>query len=52
MYTSYDKTWRLWDVSTGRTAMEILLQEGHAKEVYPIVSTLMGPWWLLVISPA
>lgn len=31
--TSYDKTWRLWDITTGK---EILLQDGHAKEVYPI----------------
>ncbi len=29
--TGYDKTWRLWDVET-RT--ELLLQEGHAKEVW------------------
>lgn len=28
----YDKTWRLWDV---RTQTELLLQEGHAKEVWP-----------------
>jgi U4/U6 small nuclear ribonucleoprotein PRP4 len=32
--TSYDKTWKLWDVETSSS---ILTQEGHAKEVYPIV---------------
>lgn len=31
--TSFDKTWRLWDVAVGK---EILLQEGHAREVYDI----------------
>lgn len=31
--TSYDRTWRLWDVETGT---ELMLQEGHAREVYPI----------------
>ncbi|CAM6051140.1 unnamed protein product [Sphagnum compactum] len=30
---SYDKTWRLWDVSTG---IELLLQEGHSRSVYGI----------------
>lgn len=30
---SFDGTWRLWDVAT---AQELLLQEGHAKEVYSI----------------
>ena len=29
--TSYDLTWRLWDVETGG---QILLQDGHASEVY------------------
>lgn len=31
--TSFDHTWRLWDVETGG---EILLQDGHWKEVYGI----------------
>lgn len=31
--TSFDRTWRLWDVETGA---EVLQQEGHAREVYPI----------------
>jgi U4/U6 small nuclear ribonucleoprotein PRP4 len=30
---AYDKTWRLWDVETGT---ELLLQDGHDKEVYAI----------------
>lgn len=30
---SFDKTWRLWDVSTG---IELLLQEGHSRSVYGI----------------
>jgi U4/U6 small nuclear ribonucleoprotein PRP4 len=30
---SFDGTWRLWDIAT---AQELLLQEGHAKEVYSI----------------
>jgi U4/U6 small nuclear ribonucleoprotein PRP4 len=30
---SFDGTWRLWDV---QTAQELLLQEGHSKEVYSI----------------
>lgn len=30
---SYDGTWRLWDVERGD---ELLLQEGHSKEVYAI----------------
>ncbi|KAJ4751346.1 hypothetical protein LUZ62_085751 [Rhynchospora pubera] len=30
---SFDKTWRLWDVSTGK---ELLLQEGHSRSVYSI----------------
>lgn len=30
---SFDTTWRLWDVET---AKELLLQEGHSKEVYAI----------------
>ena len=29
--TSFDHTWRLWDVQTGQ---EVLLQDGHWKEVY------------------
>jgi U4/U6 small nuclear ribonucleoprotein PRP4 len=31
--TSFDHTWRLWDVATGG---QILLQDGHWKEVYGI----------------
>lgn len=31
---SYDGTWRLWDTETGGD--ELLLQEGHSKEVYSI----------------
>ena len=31
--TSFDKTWRLWDVETGQ---EVLLQEGHSRAVYAI----------------
>ncbi len=30
---SFDGTWRLWDVET---TQELLLQEGHAREVYAI----------------
>jgi U4/U6 small nuclear ribonucleoprotein PRP4 len=30
---SFDTTWRLWDVNTSK---ELLLQEGHSKEVYAI----------------
>jgi len=30
---SYDTSWRLWDVETQK---ELVLQEGHAKEVYGI----------------
>jgi len=30
---SFDTTWRLWDVSTTK---ELLLQEGHSKEVYTV----------------
>lgn len=30
---SFDTTWRLWDVNT---TTELLLQEGHSKEVYAI----------------
>jgi U4/U6 small nuclear ribonucleoprotein PRP4 len=31
--TSFDHTWRLWDIETEK---EILLQDGHCKEVYGI----------------
>jgi U4/U6 small nuclear ribonucleoprotein PRP4 len=30
---SFDTSWRLWDVNT---AKELLLQEGHSKEVYSV----------------
>lgn len=30
---SFDTTWRLWDVNT---TQELLLQEGHSKEVYSV----------------
>lgn len=30
---SFDTTWRLWDVNTSK---ELLLQEGHSKEVFAI----------------
>ena len=30
---SFDTSWRLWDVTT---AKELLLQEGHSKEVYSV----------------
>lgn len=30
---SFDTTWRLWDVATSK---ELLLQEGHSKEVYSV----------------
>jgi U4/U6 small nuclear ribonucleoprotein PRP4 len=30
---SFDTTWRLWDVNTSK---ELLLQEGHSKEVYSV----------------
>jgi len=30
---SFDTTWRLWDVETSK---ELLLQEGHSKEVYTV----------------
>ena len=30
---SFDTTWRLWDVATSK---EILLQEGHSKEVFSV----------------
>lgn len=30
---SFDTTWRLWDVAT---AKELLLQEGHSKEVFSV----------------
>jgi U4/U6 small nuclear ribonucleoprotein PRP4 len=32
--SSYDSTWRLWDLETGGT--ELQLQEGHAREIYCI----------------
>lgn len=30
---SFDTTWRLWDVATSK---QLLLQEGHSKEVYSV----------------
>ena len=32
-YARYDTTWRLWDVENAR---ELLLQEGHSREVFTI----------------
>jgi len=36
--TSFDHTWRLWDVETSSMAegKELLLQDGHAREVYGV----------------
>jgi U4/U6 small nuclear ribonucleoprotein PRP4 len=36
--TSFDHTWRLWDVETSNmeAGKELLLQDGHAKEVYGV----------------
>ena len=36
--TSFDHTWRLWDVETSNmeSGNEILLQDGHAREVYGV----------------
>jgi U4/U6 small nuclear ribonucleoprotein PRP4 len=36
--TSYDRTWRLWDVQTGTGVVGtcVQVQDGHAKEVYPL----------------
>jgi U4/U6 small nuclear ribonucleoprotein PRP4 len=36
--TSFDHTWRLWDVETSNMneGAELLLQDGHAKEVYGV----------------
>jgi U4/U6 small nuclear ribonucleoprotein PRP4 len=42
--TSFDHSWRLWDIETGQTSggglhsqqREILLQDGHCREVYGI----------------
>lgn len=56
---SFDTTWRLWDVPT---AKELLLQEGHSKEVYSVefqddgalaASGLVAAhpcWWLPLIG--
>ncbi len=40
---SYDKTWRLWDVAT---QSELLLQEGHAKEVRAYLITDLFRYWV------
>jgi U4/U6 small nuclear ribonucleoprotein PRP4 len=32
--TSFDHTWRLWDIESGGT--ELLLQDGHARETYGV----------------
>jgi U4/U6 small nuclear ribonucleoprotein PRP4 len=37
---SYDRTWRLWDVERGD---ELLLQEGHSKEVYALAFQVPTP---------
>jgi WD40 repeat protein len=36
--TSFDHTWRLWDVETSNLeeGRELLLQDGHAREVYGV----------------
>ena len=36
--TSFDHTWRLWDIETSSMAegKELLLQDGHAREVYGV----------------
>ena len=34
--TSFDHTWRLWDVETSSAGRELLLQDGHAREVYGV----------------
>ncbi len=31
--SSNDRTWRLWDITTKK---QLLMQEGHASEVYPL----------------
>jgi U4/U6 small nuclear ribonucleoprotein PRP4 len=45
--TSFDASWRLWDVERGQ---EILLQEGHDKEVYAMGfqgdGSLLGTGWV------
>ena len=37
--TSFDRTWRLWDVETGA---ELLTQEGHSRAVYGIATHVDG----------
>ena len=34
--TSFDYSWRLWDVETSQNTMQLLLQDGHWKETYGI----------------
>lgn len=34
--TSFDHTWRLWDIQEGRDDPLLLLQDGHARETYGI----------------
>jgi len=38
-FYSYDTSWRLWDVETTE---ELLLQEGHSREVYAIKFQIDG----------
>lgn len=39
--TSFDRTWRLWDVET---QVELLLQEGHSRAVYALAFQSDGSW--------
>jgi U4/U6 small nuclear ribonucleoprotein PRP4 len=34
--TSFDYSWRLWDIETSQDTMQLLLQDGHWKETYGI----------------
>ena len=49
---SFDTTWRLWDVNTTK---ELLLQEGHSKEVYSVEfqndGALVASGWVILNVP-
>lgn len=49
---SFDTTWRLWDVDTSK---ELLLQEGHSKEVYSVEfqddGALVASGYVLIYLP-